>query len=104
MSRFDDIMIRLGVPAILRQFGDALSYTPPAPADPVALTGVLATELIPVGDPYSERMEARWTLEVAADAGVAIGGTVTRDARTWTVTQVLTDDGIMTKFALRVEV
>ena len=70
----------------------------------MALTGVLATELIPVGDPYSERMEARWTLEVAADAGGAIRGTVTRDARTWTVTQVLTDDGIMTKFALRVEV
>ena len=101
MSRADAIFRTVGIPALNRFFGDSFSYTPPGQAVATPLTGIPALEWVPVGDPYSERMEERWTLEVAADAGIAIGGTVTRDAQTWTVAQVLTNDGLMMKFALR---
>lgn len=79
--------------------------------DEVTITAMMETELAPVGE-FGERMEPRWTAEVAKSAGVQVGdtltvaGTVTEDDPypddvVWTTTQVISDDGYTVKFAVR---
>lgn len=109
-SRFDSIMLNVGIPALLQTFGRAATHTS-NDGDEAALTVIFETGLAPVGE-YGERMEPRWTAEVAKSAGVQVGDTLAHagtatdddpypDDVVWTTTQVISDDGYTVKFAVR---
>lgn len=72
---------------------------------------ILDEESVAVGD-YGERMEQRWTLDVASASGAAVGdvyteaGTPTADDPypddiAWTAAQLLNDDGYIRRFLVR---
>jgi len=109
-SLFDTIMKESGVPAFQAVFGIPVLHTN-ADGDEVTITAMLDTEVAPVGE-YGERMESRWTAEVAKSAGVQVGDTLTHAGETteddpypddvvWTLAQVIADDGYTVRFAVR---
>lgn len=109
-SLFATIMRESGIPALQAVFGIPVVHMNTV-NDEVTITAMMETELAPVGE-FGERMEPRWTAEVAKSAGVQVGdtltvaGTVTEDDPypddvVWTTTQVISDDGYTVKFAVR---
>ena len=109
-SVFDAVMRDVGIPVFEEVFGVPATHTN-ADGDEVTITAILETELAPVGE-YGERMEPRWTAEVAKSAGVQVGDTLAHagtatdddpypDDVVWTTTQVISDDGYTVKFAVR---
>ena len=67
MSRLDEIMQTIGMPAFRRNLGDAAVYTPafapPAEPQPVTTWAILNRSSAPVGE-FGERMENRLTAQL----------------------------------------
>jgi len=109
-SLFDVIMRDSGIPAFQAVFGIPVTHTN-ADGDEVTITAMLDTEVAPVGE-YGERMEARWTAEVAKSASAQVGDTLSHagevtdddpypDDVVLTLAQVIADDGYTVRFAVR---
>ncbi len=109
-SFFQDLMTDIAIPALQDIFGVAATHTDADGVD-TAVVVMLATAVEPVGE-FGERMEARTTLEIPAASGAVVGdlftiaGTATDDDPDplpvdWQATQLLADDGLLRKFAVR---
>lgn len=95
---------------LMAAFGREVTHTD-VDGNEVQIQAVIESALSPVGE-FGERMEPRWTAEVAKSAGVQVGDTLTHagtatdddpypDDVVWTTTQVISDDGYTVKFAVR---
>lgn len=95
---------------LMAAFGREVTHTD-VDGNEVQIQAVIESALSPVGE-YGERMEPRWTAEVAKSAGVQVGDTLAHagtatdddpypDDVVWTTTQVISDDGYTVKFAVR---
>ena len=98
-SAFDTIMTQTGVPALLRVMGIPATHTNAA-LDETAVTIILKTEAVPVGE-FGERMEPQTTVQIPAASGAVVGDTFTVDDVAWTAVQLLSDDGYFRQFAVR---
>lgn len=112
-STFDDLMTEVAIPAIQDVFGIAAVHTN-SDGDEADVTIVLDLDLEPVGEYLilGERMEARYTVEVPKSYAVAVGDTFTveneatsddpyPDDTIWEAVQLLRDDGLLQRFAVR---
>lgn len=99
-----------GIPALLRVMGIPATHTNAA-LDETAVTIILKTEAVPVGE-IGEHMEPQTTVQIAASSGAAVGdtftvaGTVTADDPypddvVWTAVQLLSGDGYLRVFAVQ---
>lgn len=101
MSRLDQIMQTVGMPAFERVMGDAATYTP-AGAAPVATWAILNRGSVAVGE-FGERLEHRLTAQLPkTDApdpqpgdALTVAGTVYR------IDQAVNDDGLFVEVAIR---
>lgn len=98
-SRFAEIMNQTAVPAMMRVFGVAAIHTN-SDSDVVLISAIIEYESVEIGE-FSERIENQWTATVAKSTGVTINDTLTVEADEWRITQLITDDGYMLKFAIR---
>jgi hypothetical protein len=109
-SFFDGVMRESVIPALETAFGIPMTHTN-AEGDETPLVALLDTAWAPVGE-FGERMEARWTVEMAKSAGVQVGDTLSHagaiteedpdpDDVIWMLTQVIRDDGYTVQFAVR---
>ena len=108
-SFFDTIMRDTAIPALENVFGIAATHTN-SYGDEIAVTIILQSELVPTGE-FGERMEMRYTVELDKALAASIGVTFSvendptdedadPDPTIWQITQLLTDDGYMQKFAV----
>jgi len=108
-SQFATIMERVGVPALLAQFGVPTIHS--NSAGEVNVTAMVDTTLTAVGE-FGERMEHRTTITVAKSVNPAVGDTFTYEGTitdedpypddvTWLVVQILSDDGYTVTCAVR---
>lgn len=109
-SLFDAVMRASGIPALETAFGVPMTHINDE-GDEVAVTGILETAMVPVGD-FGERMEPRTTITVAKSAAVAVGDTLSYagevtdedplpDDVVWTMAQIIEDDSYLVRFAVR---
>mgnify|MGYP000965630497 FL=1 len=100
MSRLDEIMTNVGLPALRKQFGDDAIYTPTTGV-PVSTWAMLSQALEQVGE-YSPRAEMRRTAELPyADVPAPeIGATLTVHDVMYRIDQVLDSDGLTVKVAI----
>ncbi len=103
-----DAVFRAAVPRLFGIFGvDAIRN------DETEVRVVASKSVDPVGE-YGERAESRWTIEIEAATGAAVGdryqveGIVTDadpypDPIVWVATQLIEDDGMTRKFYVRAE-
>jgi len=109
LSLFDTIMQLSGIPALEKVFGVPAVHTNDS-GDEISITVIKQMELIPVGD-FGERMEERTVIELSNSYGAMIGNTFSIESeptiddpfpepKLYKATQVLSNDGYMTKFAV----
>lgn len=93
MSRLDDIMTNVGLPALRKQLGDDAVYTPPG-GSPVATWAMMSASMELVGQ-YSPVAEPRATAElpVADVPDPKIGASLVVNGSTYRVGQVIANDG-----------
>lgn len=109
-SRFNSIMQSTGIPVLLRTFGIAATHTN-ADGDEVAVTVILRQQTVAVGE-YGERAELQWTLQLPSASNARVGQTFSiendatdddpyPDPTVWITTQLIDDDGLLRRFAVR---
>lgn len=91
---------------LLIQFGRPVTHTHGTGIG-VEIQAVLEQSAEPVGE-YGERVESRWTATVTKASGAAVGDTLSHaadnpadDDVVWKLTQMISDDGFVQTFALR---
>lgn len=91
---------------LLIQFGRPVTHTN-ADDDEVLIQAVIEQSAEPAGE-YGERVESRWTATVAKASSAVVGDTLTHPADdpadddvVWKLTQMISDDGFVQQFALR---
>ena len=91
---------------LLIQFGRPVTHTH-GTGSGVEIQAVLEQSAEPAGE-YGERVESRWTATVAKASSAVVGDTLTHPADdpadddvVWKLTQMISDDGFVQQFALR---
>lgn len=111
-SAFDTLMSTVAIPAIMDVFAVDVTHTN-AYGDEATVQALFETAYAPVGiSDYGERMEQRTTATLAKSTGAVVtdtlthAGTVTDDDPypddvTWSLSQLISDDGYLMQFAIR---
>lgn len=101
MSRFDQIMQTVGMPAFRRTLGDAATYTPAGGA-PVATWAMLDRGSDMAGQ-YGERLENRLTAQLPKTdvPEPQPGDALTVGATAYSIGQTVSDDGLFVTVAIR---
>jgi hypothetical protein len=109
MSLFEDAF-KAALPAFFAQFGTAATHTN-GESDEIEVTVILTRETDPLGD-YGERAELRTLLDCAVTDGASVGDTWSianaatdddpdPDPTLWRADQLISDDGILQRYAVR---
>lgn len=100
MSRLDDLMTRIGLPALRKQIGDDATYTPPG-GSPVTTWAMMSTTMELVGQ-YSPVAETRHAaaLPIADVPDPRVGASLAVNGTTYRVGQVIANDGYTVTVAL----
>lgn len=89
-SAADSALLALGGPLTLTR----------AAGGTLAVRGVVRKDAAPVGD-FGERMESRYTLQVAASSAAVVGDAfAVAGGAVWRAVQLLADNGVMLTFAV----
>ena len=104
MSAFETAFTA-ALPAFFAQFGTAATHTN-RDDDEASVTVILTRQIEPFGD-YGERAEPRTLIDCATSDGASVGDTwaitiapATNPTR-WRADQLLSDDGILQRYAVR---
>lgn len=100
MSRLDEIMTNVGLPALRKQFGDDAVYTPPG-GSPVTTWAMMGTSVELVGQ-YSPVAETRHAaaLPIADVPDPRVGASLVVNGSMYRVGQIIANDGYTVTVAL----